>query len=90
MSIEGVDDYKIEVWLPELGAKPVERISHEDYSRCFEMCMAHVLALDNGQYALVTEKGCSCYESEDAYIDLFPTKEKAMDSFRKWVKENRE
>lgn len=86
--IEGLSDYEIEAWITRLGSYPKAVVKSEDLSASYEMTAAKVLALENGQFALVTESGCSCYSSSDADIDLFPTETAAVESFDKWVKEN--
>lgn len=85
----GIDEYEIKSWLPKLGSIPIERVAYKDMSESYEMERAHVFRLENGQFALVTESGCSCYDYEDAVIDLFPDLKSAMESFDKWVKRNR-
>lgn len=81
--------YEIRVWKDRLGAIPIKTIAMEDFSESYEMTRARVLKLENGKYALVTESGCSCYESEDAEIDVQPNKKAAMALFDKWVSENK-
>jgi hypothetical protein len=85
----GIDDYEIKAWIKTLGSMPVERVAHEDLSESYEMTEAHVFKLENGQYALVTEDGCSCYSADEAEIELFPTQEKAVDKFNIWLKKNK-
>lgn len=85
----GVDDYDLKYWMPVFGSKPVERIAHEDFAGSYEKCECHVFRLENNQYAVVAENGCSCYSADDAQIELFPTEQAAMESFEKWIKQNR-
>jgi hypothetical protein len=85
----GIEDYELETWITQLGSVPVERTHHENLSPSYEMCMAHVFKLENGQYALVTEHGCSCYTPDSANIDLFPTLKAAEKNFNEWVKANK-
>lgn len=85
---EGISKWDLEAWITRLGSMPVQKVAWEDFSESYEMCRAHVWRLENGQYALITESGCSCYEPEDADIDLFPNKRRAMESFDNWVREN--
>ncbi len=85
--IEGLDDYELDAWKNRLGSKVVERVAHEERSGSYEIDRAHVLRLANKQFALVTESGFSCYDVNDAVIDLHPTKKAAMDAFDKWSKE---
>lgn len=84
-----IDKWELEAWIHRFGSMPVERIAHEDISGDYQMTAAHVYRLENGQFALVTESGCSCYDSSDADIDLFPTQDAAMDAFSKWIKARR-
>lgn len=87
---ETIGSYELEAWIEQLGSVPVERIAHADYSQSYEMNVAHVYKLESGQYALVTESGCSCYEPFQADIDLYPTKRAAMEKFNAWEKENKD
>ena len=81
--------YEIAYWLPRLGSEPVRTVASENCSEDYQMNKAHVFELANGQYALVSEQGCSCYESEDASIDLYPDQSHALAAFMRWVKENK-
>jgi hypothetical protein len=82
----GVEKYEIDAWRFTLGSAPIKRVAHCDLSEPYEMREAHVFKLENGKYALVTEEGCSCYESSDADIDLFSGKKDALEAFEKWKK----
>jgi hypothetical protein len=73
-----------------LWSFPVERIAHFDMAGAHSKCEAHILKLENGQYALVIEEGCSCYEPKDAEIELFPTRPRAKEALDRWVRERRE
>ena len=84
-----IDDYQLKAWLPTLRSPPAERIAHGDHSASYEVDEAHVFSLENGQFAMVVECGCSCYSSSDADIDLFPDKESAMKQFDKWESEHK-
>lgn len=86
--IDGLD-YELKYWIPRFGSNPVKRIAYEDFSASYEMDVIHVLELENGKYAVITECGCSCYGAEDADIEVLPTKEAAMEQFDKWVKERK-
>ena len=85
----GVEDYQLKYWVPLFGAKPVERIYHFNYTNAYEICEAHVFILENGKFAFVLEEGCSDYSSEDAQIDILPTRELAEEKFRTWVREQK-
>jgi hypothetical protein len=80
--------YEFEYWrkIPEFS--PIECLESKDLSESWEMEAAHVFKLKGGKFALVTESGCSCYSAGDAHIDLFPSKARAMEAFKKWEKEN--
>ena len=71
--------YEFKAWA--LDSPPVELIHSQDHSESYEMDRKHVFKLENGQYALISESGCSCYEASDAQIILFPTEEKAKEAF---------
>jgi len=81
-----LDSYRLEAWITTFGSVPVELIASEDFSESYEMDAGHVYRLENGKFATVFESGCSCYEARDAAIELFPTKEAAMEQFDAWVK----
>lgn len=81
---DGLDSYEIEAWITSLGSVPVERVKHADHSEGYDMSEGHILRLENGKYAVVIEEGCSCYSSSDAQIELFPTLERAEESFKEW------
>lgn len=84
-----IDDYKLEYWIGTLGSIPVKEIAHGDYSQSYEMDRMMVYELENGKYATILEVGCSCYDSADAQIDLFPTKKAAMTSFEAYEKDRK-
>lgn len=86
--VEGLDDYELDAWRARLGSKVVARVAHEDRGGSYDMNQAHVLQLENGTFALVTEEGCSCYDVNEANIDLHPNLQAAMTAFKKWSKEN--
>lgn len=90
MNSLGVDKYEIDAWIERLGSQPKERVAHHAGYEYYSINRIHVFLLENGQYAVVTESGCSCYCSEDANIDLHPNKQSAMKAFNDWMKENRE
>lgn len=82
----GVTEWEIKAWIVRLGSNPIKTVAHEDRSQPYGMDRAHVFELENGQYALVTESGCSCYDAANADIDLLPNKKSAMSAFEKWKK----
>lgn len=81
--------YEFKTWASRFGSPVIEMVEHEDRSESYEMDAAHVFKLENGNFAFVTECGCSCYSSDDADIDLFQDLEKAQEAFRKWQKKER-
>lgn len=72
--------------MSRLKSMPKKTVFYKDNSESYEMDRVWVLLLESGQYAGVFECGCSCYESSDANIDLYPSKAKAMDAVNKWRK----
>lgn len=83
--IAGLMDYEIDTWLERLGAIPTAVVDNHDRSEgSYEMDKGMVLKLANGQFALITESGCSCYEASDANIDLFPSEAQALMAFKIW------
>lgn len=38
----------------------------------------HLYRLKNKQYAVIIERGCSCYSSDDADVEVFKTRKEAM------------
>lgn len=85
----GVDRSSIKAWTPRLSSNIVERVKHRDLSEPYEMHMAHIFKLGNGEYAVIIEEGCSCYVAEEAQIELFPNFKRAELSFDKWVRDER-
>lgn len=80
--------YKFEAWNEKLGSKPKSLLDTADYSKDYDMDQMHILELENGKYATVIEKGCSCYDSSDAEIEVHPNKEKALEIMDVYVREN--
>lgn len=85
----GIDEYDVEAWIAMLESVPIESIKQVDHSRSYDMARGHLFKLENGKYATVFEEGCSCYTPENAQIELFPTLERALDSFKRWDDEQR-
>ena len=76
--------YEFENWMGRFMSAPTKLIISKDVSQPWEMDIAHIFKLENGQFAVVIEEGCSCYSSSDAKIELFPNKDRAMKAFKKW------
>lgn len=70
-------------WMFTFGSAPIELVVSEDWSESYEMTRRTIFKLENGQYALVKENGCSCYTYADADIELFPSKRAALVAFKK-------
>jgi hypothetical protein len=77
-------DYDIEKWIMRLGSMPKKTIALRDDSGSYEMHRAWILQLENGQFAVVTESGCSCYDSSQAEIDLHKDLELAKEQFERF------
>lgn len=80
-----LDPAEIEKWLPTLGSMPEECLAWRTFDESYQMIQAHVWQLENGNYALIVEEGCSCYDPDDAQIELFPRLHTAIDAFDRWV-----
>ncbi len=78
--------YAVECWEEMHGFKITEQLAYTDRSECYEVDAGHVFALDNGKFAVVIERGCSCYSSSDADVSLCDTKEEAMKEYNRWAK----
>lgn len=63
---------------------PTRVVVSEDKGEAYEMNKATVFELESGRFAMAVEQGCSCYGADDADIELFPTEEAAMKSFKRW------
>lgn len=83
------DYYVLEAWIDRLQSVPVKIIESIDLGGAYEVNSFHVVKLENKKYATIYESGCSCYSSEDAEIDLHPTKRSAMAALDAWKKEQR-
>jgi hypothetical protein len=79
-------EYEFKAWKNTIGFEPVELLASYDNAGSYEMSAMHVFKLKRG-YAIVHESGCSCYSSEDASIDLYPTKSAVKDALRNAAKE---
>ena len=77
-----------ECWTSTAGSKPASEVGHADFSESYEVDTMHVFQLQNGQWAVVRECGCSCYESSEADIELFPSYGKAVIKYIEYRKEN--
>ena len=72
----------------------VRTVEVSDFSRPYEKDVLSIIALDNGRYITILEKGCSCYDPRtDAYVEHFPdlasaeakmARYKSEHSYHKW------
>lgn len=77
--------YEFESWKNTLGFEPVELLATRNVEEPYEKNEMHVFKLKRG-YAIVHERGCSCYESRDASIDILETKTKLKESLQNMAK----
>lgn len=78
-----------ECWSNSLnGLKPILELGHADCSESWEMDQMHVFKLTDGQYVIVSESGCSCYEPEQADVELQPSLVAAFDKYLEYKKKN--
>lgn len=82
--VEGFDEYTTKQWSEQFNIKILERIAHEDEGGNYETHEIHVVSLEGNKYAVITEDGCSCYDSSQAEIEMFPTKKAALAKFEEW------
>lgn len=80
-----VSEYALECWRGEFGGDPVREVASADWSECYEIDACHVFELQNGKFALVSERGCSCYDYSGASISIFETEAEAMKEYAKEV-----
>lgn len=83
-----MEKWELEDFIERLQSVPVDRVAFEDRAGSYETRQVSVWKLENGQYAVITESGCSCYDRSSADIEHFPSKKSAMASFEKWKKKN--
>lgn len=74
-------EWEFKYWIPIFGSEPIRLVYSKDNSEPYEMDRRLIFGLENGQFAVVKERGCSCYEPSEAVIDLLPTLEKAIEVF---------
>jgi hypothetical protein len=75
-------DYALECWEQQFGSRAVQQVAHADWSEPYEVDSAHVFKLLDGKFAVVIERGCSCYDYSDADITVVSTKEEALRLFQ--------
>lgn len=85
MSEDLLSNWEYEDWKDELKSKPTRLVSTHDKGQPYEMGLARVFELEDGKFALVTEDGCSCYDSSWANITLFDNEAEAMDGLKSWI-----
>jgi len=81
--------YSLKQWINRLGSYPVRQVQSVDYSEAYTMRRCHVFELENGEYATVTESGCSCYTPREADIELHPSEKKAVSKLEEWESNQR-
>lgn len=82
--------YEFQEWIKKLRSVPVRLVVSYDKSESYDMDRLHVFELENGQYAVITECGCSCYSASDADVDLFPEQGMAVQKAEEWRKQHEE
>jgi len=80
--------YEFAYWLPKMQSFPTEEREHCDRSAGYETDTIHVFKLEDGNYAVVTESGCSCYGADEAEIEVFSKEEEAIQLYEKWEHEH--
>lgn len=79
--------YKEEVWSGQYpDFVPVELVASIDKGEAYEVNELHLYKLKRG-YALVHESGCSCYETSEANVDFYPSKQAVKDKLFEGSKE---
>lgn len=86
VDLENRFSYEFEFWKNTIGFDPVELIVSVDKAGAYEKKELHVFKLKRG-YAIVTEDGCSCYESNDASIDILGSMKAVKESLSNLAKE---
>lgn len=81
MKTTNTSEYAIDCWNSKLGVTIVKEIVSKDWSAPYEMDAAHVFRLSNDEYAVVIERGCSCYSYDDAEIEVVKSKDEALKLF---------
>jgi hypothetical protein len=78
--------YQVKYW-NETGRFPspaVALVKSADHSEPYESDSQEIFKLKDGQFALVLESGCSCYDAAtDADIELYPDLTKAKEAWNK-------
>lgn len=78
-------DYLLDTWASSLPSKAIEVLYTEDHGAAYEVNSQHVLLLEDGRCAVVTECGCSCYDSSQADIEIH-SQDYAKQLHREWVR----
>jgi len=81
--------YLIDQWIQRFGSQPVKLWKHKDLGETYIKCEAHIFELENNEYALVVEEGCSCYSAVEADITLYGDYDDALEKFKEWVRNRR-
>jgi hypothetical protein len=83
-----INEYDWEHWKDILGSPAIRKIEKCNRAGSYEMRQCTAYELENGKFALVDERGCSCYSSDQANIELFPNLGSVIEAMEKWKKEN--
>lgn len=80
----------LECWNTRLRREHNTEISKElesaDWSEAYKMDAAHMYKLTNGKFAVISERGCSCYSYDDASILVVENKKEAKDLYNSYLK----
>ena len=75
--------YAFECWMKNFQSVPIEEVEHYSVSVGYDVHDGHIFKLEDGNYAVVIEDGCSCYDYDEAEIEIFKEFDKALDSYNK-------
>lgn len=68
-------------WAAAAGSPIVQVLVEEDTSQDYEQEARHLYKLKNGRFAVVDERGCSCYTLSDVDITTYDTKNSAQAAY---------
>ncbi len=77
-------EYEFKDWINNFKSYPIEEIELCDRSEDYSIDKIHVFKLEDNNYAVVVESGCSCYSNSDAQIEIFSSKKDAIAKYEKW------
>jgi hypothetical protein len=76
--------YEFNAWKDAMGGLPDQLLASHDKSEQYEMDRCHVFRIRPGRFVTIFESGCSCYEPENATIEVYGDEASAMASYSKW------